>query len=128
MALSPALEDRELGKFRDAGSVTSSRVATKLEDVQGSNSFSTGAHTTPSVTNVSATVLAANSLRRYALFTNNGGAIIYLKLGAAAVVNQGIPLQPNERYEIGLNNLWTGSVTAIKSTATALALDVFEAT
>ncbi len=31
MALSPALVDREQGKFRDAGSVTSSRVATVIE-------------------------------------------------------------------------------------------------
>lgn len=31
MALSPALEDRELGKFRDAGSVTLSRVAVTSE-------------------------------------------------------------------------------------------------
>lgn len=31
MALSPTLDDREQGKFRDAGSVTSSRVAVSIE-------------------------------------------------------------------------------------------------
>lgn len=127
MALSPTLVDREQGKFRDAGSVTSSRVAVVSEDVAASHSFSVATNTTPTVSNVSGSVLASNTARKYACFTNNSGSIIYIKLGATAVVNQGIPIQPNGKYEINLSNLFTGTVNAIKS-GTSTTLDVVEGT
>ena len=136
MALSPTLVDREQAKFRPGTSGTESRVAVDLEgpsltaiqsiDTKSTRAFSGAANTRPSVTNVDATVLASNASRKYALFVNNTAATIYLKLGAAAVVNQGIQLGPNDRYEITSDNLFTGAVHAIKSTAVAVNLDVFE--
>lgn len=93
-----------------------------------SPTFSTGSSTRPSINNVSSTLLASNSDRKYALITNNNGFTAYLKLGSAAVVNQGIPLPPNTSYEITINNLWIGDIRAIKSTATSANLDVFEGT
>lgn len=93
-----------------------------------SAAFSTASNTRPSVTNVASTILAANSNRKYVLISNNTGATIYLKLGATAVVDQGIRIGPNDFYEIRLINLWTGSISAIKATAVAVNLDVFEGT
>lgn len=103
-------------------------IRVHVVDFFGSVSVSASTHTRPSVTNVSSTILASNTSRKSALITNNGGVTVYLKLGATAVVNQGIPLGPNDSYAIGPSNLWTGSIMAVKATATALAIDVFEGT
>lgn len=127
MALSPTLVDREQGKFRDAGGVTVSRVAVKIEDLAASAAVGTGAFTRVSVGTTSVTILAANSARKMAIIANNTAAAFYLNFGAAAVINQGIQLDPNEKFEIGLNNLWTGSITAIKH-AGAADIEVFEGT
>jgi hypothetical protein len=85
-------------------------------------------NTTPSVTNVTSSILASNSNRKFAIIFNNSGATVYIKLGAAAVVNQGIRLAPNETFEITAINLFTGAVNAIKSTAASINLDVCEGT
>ena len=129
MALSPTLVDREQNKFVETSDgKTAVRVVSAPSDptyVQQTG-FAGASNTRPSITNVDATALASNTSRKYASFTNNGGATIYLKLGATAVVNQGIPLGPNEMFEIKGDNLFTGAVHAIKSTAIAVNLDVFE--
>lgn len=91
-------------------------------------SFSTISNTRPSVSNTSAEILAANSSRKYAYVFNNTGATVYIKLGATAVVNQGFQLGPNESFEINSSKMWTGSITAIKATATSINLDVAEGT
>jgi len=73
---------------------------------------------TLSVTTASQAALAANVNRRYAIFINDSDTIIYLKLGAAAVVNQGIRLNANGgSYEISatIGNLTVGAVNAITS-------------
>jgi len=61
MALSPALEDRELGKFREAGSVTSSRVAVNLE----------GALQAPDTTDAITVTYPSSAVEVYAF--RNGG-------------------------------------------------------
>lgn len=101
--------------------------ALRVNAVAGGES-SSGAWTRPTITNTSTTILAANAARKYAVVVNNNGFTAYLKLGSAAVVNEGIPLAPNARFEIKRDNLWTGDIRAIKATATAVALDVFEGT
>lgn len=90
--------------------------------------FLSGTATTPSISDSSATVLAANSNRKYAIISNNQGFTAYLSLGGTAVVGSGIILKPDERYEIKKENLWTGSIQAIKGTSTSSNLEVFEAT
>jgi 3-deoxy-D-arabino-heptulosonate 7-phosphate (DAHP) synthase len=67
----------------------------------------------------SVAALAANSSRKYALFINDSDAVVYLKVGAAAVSSQGIRLNANGgSYEMSFKNgnLHTGAVNAIAVT------------
>lgn len=66
------------------------------------------------VGNVSTAVLAANSARMFAVFTNDSANVIYLCLGTPAVANRGIRLSANGgQYIIDQTRLYTGQVTAI---------------
>ena len=84
-----------------------------------------GAYTTPTHTAVTVGVatgeaLAANVNRLYALLVNDSDTAIYIKLGAAAVLNAGIRINANGgSYEISkkLGNLYTGAINAIASAA-----------
>lgn len=60
-------------------------------------------------------VLAANPHRKYAAFVNDSNQPIYLSLGAAAVMNQGIRLGSDGRrpYQINDSNLFHGAIYAI---------------
>lgn len=74
------------------------------------------ASTSGSVTvgNVSTAVLAANRNRKSATFVNDSDEAIYLQLGAAAVLNEGIRLNASGgSYEINHTNLFTGAVNSI---------------
>lgn len=121
-----AIRVKVVGSTLPDGAATEATLVL-IEDNTDS-SHGTGASTRPSINNVSSTILAANSARRYAAITNNNAFTAYLKLGVAAVVDQGIPLPPGGRYEITMTNLWTGDIRAIKSTSIAANLDVFEGT
>lgn len=73
-------------------------------------------HTTLTTTTTSGAALAANVGRKYAFFQNDSDTPIYLKVGAAAVANQGIRLNANGgSYEMStlLGNLDTRAVNAI---------------
>ena len=61
--------------------------------------------------------LAANALRRYALFVNDSNNAIYLNLGGTAVVNTGILIEPSGSYSLRGENLWRGAVNFISSLA-----------
>jgi len=73
-------------------------------------------NTAVSIGNTSTLVLAANSGRRYAIFSNDSDEPIYLSLGAAAVLNTSLLLNDyGGLFEINSNNLFTGEVYAICS-------------
>ena len=55
------------------------------------------AHTTAAMTTATAAVLALNDDREYALFVNDSAVDVYLKIGVAAVANQGIRINANAR-------------------------------
>lgn len=85
------------------------------------------AHTTASMTSSSATVLALNDDREYALFVNDGSATVYIKVGATAVANQGIRINANGgSYEMSraLGNLSDVAVNGITASGTATLLVV----
>jgi len=73
------------------------------------------AHTAVSVSTSSVVVLASNASRKYALLINNHSMPIYVKVGSAAVLNQGIRLEADGGvYEMKLGeNLATGAIYAI---------------
>jgi hypothetical protein len=78
--------------------------------------YTTPTHTEINVTTTSGQVLASNAARKYAIFINNSDTVIYIKLGAAANVNQGIRLNAyGGSYEMSamLGNLYTGAINAI---------------
>jgi hypothetical protein len=75
-------------------------------------------HTVEQVGTTSISVLAANPKRRYALLINDGTEVIYIKLGATAVKNEGIRINANGGcYEISpaKNNLYHGAIYAVSN-------------
>lgn len=67
-----------------------------------------------SVGAASTAVLAANADRLAATLVNDSDEVIYLALGEAAVLNQGIRLNANGgSFTINATNRWCGSVNAI---------------
>lgn len=87
----------------------------------------TASNTRVAVTTASTQLLAANANRKIASIFNQSGATLFLKLGAAAVVNQGIRLPNFSEYTIGRDFQWTGTINAISSAGTNT-LEVFEGT
>lgn len=62
----------------------------------------------------STAILVANTDRGYAAIVNDSDTTIYLALGAAAVLNQGIRLNARGgTFEIAWGNLWRGTVNGI---------------
>lgn len=90
-----------------------------------STAFASGVNTRPTVTGTSSIVLASNTNRKYAFLFNQSGAVIYIKLGAIAVVGEGIRVPNNEIYEINRDNLFTGDIHAIRGAGSG-AIEVFE--
>jgi phage gp45-like len=73
-------------------------------------------HPVALVTTSSSIALASNGDRVYALFINDSDTVIYLSLGATAVVNQGIRINANGgSYEMSekAGNLYMGVIYAI---------------
>ena len=90
---------------------------TVLRDtLKAGQEYTTPTHTAPSIGTTSTTALASNAGRLYALLINDSDETIYLKLGVAAVANEGIRLNANGgSYEMSkkLGNLYTGVINAI---------------
>lgn len=89
----------------------------------------TPTHTAVNVTASSAEVLASNANRKYALFINDSDAVIYLKIGVSAVLNEGIRLNANGgSYEMSsaIGNLATGAVNGIHGSSGNKVLTVLE--
>lgn len=62
----------------------------------------------------SATALAANDDRLYALFVNDSNKVMYLRLGETAIQHEGIYLAASGgSYEINWTNLYQGVVNVI---------------
>lgn len=95
--------------------------------IKTGNPFATGTSTRPTVTSASSAILASNTSRKYAYVFNQSGAVIYIKLGATAVVGEGIRLPNNEMFEITSDKLWTGAINAIRGAGSG-AVEVFEGT
>lgn len=79
-------------------------------------SVTTPTHSAVNVTTSTGEAAAANTSRTYLALINDSDATIYVKLGADAVLNQGIRLNANGgSYEMSdaIGNLYTGAVNAI---------------
>ena len=82
-------------------------------------------HTTASCTNTSGTALAANEGRISALLINDATTVIYLRIGATSVANEGIRLNANGgSYYISNSqgNLDTEVINCITASATNVLL------
>lgn len=78
------------------------------------------AHTIATIGVASGVALAANANRKYALLVNDSDSAIYIKIGAAAVLSEGIRLNAGGgSYEmsVGYGNLDTRVINAISSGA-----------
>jgi hypothetical protein len=82
----------------------------------GDGAITAAGDTPVSVGSSTTAVLPANGNRVYALFVNDSDEVIYLRRGAAAVLNQGIRLNASGgSYEMSgkFGNLYTGAINAI---------------
>lgn len=87
--------------------------------------YTTPTHAAPSIGATTTVALAANANRLYTLFENDSDETIYLKLGAAAVLNQGIRLNAHGgSYEMSkkLGNLYLGAVNGICASGSKVCL------
>lgn len=95
----------------------------------GTIAANTWTHTTLGVTNSSQAALAANTGRKYALFINDSANVVYLKVGATAVANQGIRLEANGgSFELDAQNASQDVVNAIAGVAGPSTLLIAEVT
>lgn len=102
-------------------------MTVNLYTVGNSGYCGTITHTHPTIGSGTTTALAANTSRKYALFENDSSEIIYIKIGAAAVMNQGIRLNASGgSYEMSflIGNLNTGTVNAICTSGSKVLLVV----
>jgi len=85
----------------------------------GRAGIQTGTSTKVSVGNTSTTVLAANDNREVAIFANDADETIYLNiLGGTAVMNEGIPVLPGEKFVMEFPILSKSLITGICTTGT----------
>lgn len=112
------------------GVLTPSRVSLAnplpVAIVSSSSSLVTYAHTRPSLPNNTNTqVVAANVNRKAGSYlVNNTTQTFWLQYGAAAVLNQGVFLDPGGVFKFDT----TQEIRAIQNSGGALSLDCFEAT
>ena len=89
----------------------------------------TPTHTAPTMSTTSATVLAANASRRYALITNDSDVVVYINLTGVGVANTGIRLAASGgTYEMSgaYGNLTTGIIRGIAASGSGKVLLVTE--
>ena len=87
--------------------------------------YTTPTHTQPSIGATTTEALAGNANRLYVLIVNDSVETVYIKLGAAAVLNQGIRLNANGgSYEMSrkLGNLYVGVINGIGTSGAAVLL------
>jgi len=76
--------------------------------------YETPANTGVDVGVASTLILALNADRLYAAIVNHSDTDIWISLGAAAILDQGIPLNAHGgSYEINWTNLYTGAIYGI---------------
>jgi hypothetical protein len=115
--------DREYKKFRDAGGDNLSKVAVQIEGsdstiIVETEGASTATVTSVTVTTTSTQLLASNADRKMAMFHNDGGGLIWLKLGTtASATSFTARLNANDYYELPLP-IYTGIIHAIANTGT----------
>ncbi len=87
--------------------------------IPSANKIATAATVTAGV--ASATLLAANPRRRWAMICNSGANGVWLGFDGAAVVGTGIYVAPNGgSFVIEGENRWLGSITGITAAATSV--------
>ena len=85
--------------------------------------ITTVTHTAVTVANATTAVAAANADRKWLLIVNNSDETIYLKLGAAAVLNQGIRINAaGGALELTDRSLYLGAVNGICASGGKVAL------
>ena len=100
-------------------------MSTNLYATANSGYCGTLTHTHPTIAAATTVALAANTTRKYALFENDSDEVIYIKVGVAAVLNQGIRLNASGgSYEMSflIGNLNTGAVNAISTSGSKVLL------
>lgn len=115
--------------FRDDGEGSTDKVTRThpfpVTVVKAPPSVENIQHTAITVGTGSTALLAANPARKYALLVNDSDAVVYIFIGGAAVMNQGIRLNASGgAYEMAevYGNLDTRAINAISAAGTKLML------
>lgn len=101
------------------------RITEMMEGYISLTKAGTLAHTQPAIGASTTAALAANTSRKYVLLVNDSDSVIYIKIGAAAVLNQGIRLNASGgSYEMSAihGNLDTRAINGISSGAAKVLL------
>lgn len=100
--------ERQIKRTIERGKVMRTRSGNYLKAI----------HTNVTVGLTSTEVIAANNGRKYLLLQNDSNEIIYIKLGVAAALNQGIRIPVDGSYEMkdGDGNIFLGTINAICTT------------
>jgi len=124
-AINTALQDAGITQLQLADIVTATEATQAAVEAQGEGAYTTPTHTNPNIAAATTVALEANANRLYALLINDSAETLYLKLGADAVLNQGIRLNANGgSYEMSreLGNLYVGAINGIGTSGTAALL------
>ena len=80
------------------------------------------------VTAASGVAMAANARRTYASIQNTSGVAMWLGLGVAAVVGEGIRVNPNQVYEFTIDSIpFVGTLHAIMASGASVDQPIQEA-
>ena len=91
----------------------------------GEGAITTPTHAAVTVGATTTVAIASDATDIYRLFINDSNEVVYLKLGAAAVLNEGIRLNASGGvYEMSrkLGNLYTGAVNCICTSGSKILL------
>jgi hypothetical protein len=95
--------------------------------VGASNVVTTYTVTNPTITDTGVVAIAANATRKHAIIVNRSTSnTVSLFFGVLGAFGAGLPLVPQQSYEINNANLYTGIIRGITSTGLTASLSVTE--
>lgn len=95
--------------------------------IGASNVITTYTPTNPTITDTGVVAIAANAARKHAIIVNRSTAnTVSLFFGTLGTFDAGLPIVPQQSYEINNANLYTGVIRGVTATGLTANLSVIE--